>query len=142
MDQGRSKDQRSSCFTDQRIKVHQRSKINKIKDHEDQLEIKYLQITDQKFKGQLFTDQITNLVLVRRKPGLFKGYLINRTHYSHENYVRYFLKKKEGLTIISNKSEHRYTFDEKKLNIDFLIFSPFLYSLRENLSYLEEFSEF
>ena len=66
MDQGRSKDQRSSCFTDQRIKVHQRSKINKIKDHEDQLEIKYLQITDQKFKGQLFTDQITNLVLVRR----------------------------------------------------------------------------
>ena len=39
-DQERSKDQRSSPFTDQRIKVHQRSKINKIKDHEDQLEIK------------------------------------------------------------------------------------------------------
>ena len=39
-DQERSKDQRSSRFTDQRIKVHQRSKINKIKDHEDQLEIK------------------------------------------------------------------------------------------------------
>ena len=29
-DQERSKDQRSSCFTDQRIKVHQRSKIMKI----------------------------------------------------------------------------------------------------------------
>ena len=73
MDQGRSKDQRSSCFTDQRIKVHQRSKINKIKDQENQPEINFFQITDQKFKVQLFTDQITKLDLVRRKPSLSRN---------------------------------------------------------------------
>ena len=70
MDQRRSKDQRSTCFTDQQIKVHQRSRFNKIKDQEDQPEINFFQITDQKFKVQLFTDQITKLDLVRRKPGL------------------------------------------------------------------------
>ena len=76
MDQGRSKDQRSSCFTDQRIKVHQRSKINKIKDQENQPEINFFQITDQKFKVQLFTDQITKLDLVRRKPSLSRHIII------------------------------------------------------------------
>ena len=71
MDQRRSKDQRSTCFTDQQIKVHQRSRFNKIKDQENQPEINFFQITDQKFKVQLFTDQITKLDLVRRKPSLF-----------------------------------------------------------------------
>ena len=67
MDQRRSKDQRSTCFTDQQIKVHQRSRFNKIKDQENQPEINFFQFTDQKFKVQLFTDHITNWVLVRRK---------------------------------------------------------------------------
>ena len=71
-DQRRSKDQRSNCFTDQLIKVHQRSRINKIKDQKVQPEIKFLQITDQKFKVQLFTDQITKLDLVRSKPSLLR----------------------------------------------------------------------
>ena len=73
MDQRRSKDQRSTCFTDQQIKVHQRSRFNKIKDQENQPEINFFQITDQKFKVQLFTDQITKLDLVRRKPILSKN---------------------------------------------------------------------
>ena len=64
------KDQRSTCSTDQQIKVHQRSRFNKIKDQENQPEINFFQITDQKFKVQLFTDQITKLDLVRRKPSL------------------------------------------------------------------------
>ena len=72
MDQRRSKDQRSTCFTDQQIKVHQRSRFNKIKDQENQPEINFFQITDQKFKVQLFTDQITKLDLVRRKPSLHR----------------------------------------------------------------------
>ena len=76
MDQRRSKDQRSTCFTDQQIKVHQRSRFNKIKDQENQPEINFFQITDQKFKVQLFTDQITKLDLVRRKPSLLNVTII------------------------------------------------------------------
>ena len=77
----RSKDQLRGSRKIKRSKINlfhgstdQRSP--KIKDQQDQrsrksIEINYFQITDQKFKVQLFTDQITNSVLAHRKPGLF-----------------------------------------------------------------------
>ena len=65
-----------SELKDQQIKVHQRSRFNKIKDQENQPEINFFQITDQKFKVQLFTDQITKLDLVRRKPSLVWEYQV------------------------------------------------------------------
>ena len=77
------KDQQDQKFT---YKDQRRSKINlfhgstdqsssEIKVQQDQrsrksIEINYFQITDQKFKVQLFTDQITKSDLVRKKPSL------------------------------------------------------------------------